>query len=1146
MLIALLFFLTILTGAILLALSWLRGWPPQVALAAPALFLGMPVLFLVFRAVYAALVRRSYARNVLRRERTIEGGEEAEAFSPLKQQFRHGAAILKKSVARGRVPFDVLPWILMLGPAGSGKAEALAASGLCNDYRAAQGGPLPAADGSLQGCSWFFFEKSVYLDVKGLFGRPGDAASASAALEEWRSFLDLLAGCGRKRPLQGVTLTLSADLLALDRERDLGHLAALMRERLDLLARKLDQAVPVYLLVTRVERLPGLNEALAKLDAEETVTGLRLEVGGPDDLAALAVTRLEALLRQFFLSHLDVKDPLQLAPFLSAPHDLAELARPLSVFLSALTHFSPYAPQPLLRGIFFWAKAAAVDDNRVPASSWTLRALFGRIAPGNGRMVRRLNLQGGRRQKLLTVGLTAFYALALVFALLVSQSVQYNRQISLLTESAVSTADSEHSELGALSRADADNYVLSRLDAFRAPFWSKSLGLDRADRQATDLRDDYFRSFRQVNSNLMAAIHQQVDASQGPTSPEYSLSLRQLLWLFSVLDAYNRGESFQELSVAFPLLPQNFEGASKPLWNLVYSRLLFDYLERRPEGQGPVEMLESVKNVISRYLIDSSEVGLDWLLDWVDQQPDVQPVRLTEFWGYLNESVDASRVLESEGVGEVPGVYTLSGREILRRTVEQLKRAYWHEELLERKVDTFLENYDKNYLIIWRNFVHKFLDISIKLTRQETVQEYYRNRLIKGQMTNLTTLEVLKTNLQPFFGERAGFWLKNIELDAAAAEWSAQKAKLNPPAGAGTLNKLESYGRAAADLKTLMPTYYARTDFVTRVLAAQPALDALNVYQNEILDAVHGQPEEAFKLAAAHFGGPQHGDLAASPFVKAKKALDDFSAQLYKAADAATADDLTVGLRQAGIGALQQILIVSAATRLDSLWDSEVLRPVRFMNPEEINKAVYGSGGLLEKFAAEQAAPFLDHQSSLGFSARKWDKQPFPFTDDFLKLLNVDDAQFSSQRLADSYNVTITVLAAIVDSEAKEKPERTTVTYKSADLIQSIDNFNYPLSKSFIWKPAADDGQVTVTVALPSLTLFLDYGGPYAFPNFLAEVVKGELILRPDDFPDHAQQLEAMGVSEIRLLMQADGALPVVRHLQLSPAPLPASIVRLD
>jgi type VI secretion system protein ImpL len=181
----------------------------------------------------------------------------------------------------------------------------------------------------------------------------------------------------------------------------------------------------------------------------------------------------------------------------------------------------------------------------------------------------------------------------------------------------------------------------------------------------------------------------------------------------------------------------------------------------------------------------------------------------------------------------------------------------------------------------------------------------------------------------------------------------------------------------------------------------------------------------------------------------------------------------------------------------------------------------------------------------MSYLPRKWDDNAFPFTDDFLSLLTVESTQFDNLQIKDSYDVTISAVATLVDAQATEKPERTSLTLKSTDSVQTMDIFNYPSSQNFNWKPATGS-DTTLTISFPSMDLFLSYSGPNAFPSFLNELISGDLILVPSDFPDHEQQLKQMGITRIRIIMKADGAIPVIRYHSLEPLPIPNSIIKAE
>jgi type VI secretion system protein ImpL len=124
-----------------------------------------------------------------------------------------------------------------------------------------------------------------------------------------------------------------------------------------------------------------------------------------------------------------------------------------------------------------------------------------------------------------------------------------------------------------------------------------------------------------------------------------------------------------------------------------------------------------------------------------------------------------------------------------------------------------------------------------------------------------------------------------------------------------------------------------------------------------------------------------------------------------------------------------------------------------------------------------------------------------------------------------------------------ERPQKTTITLTAPDLKQELENYNFPVSKAFVWKPGINS-TTSLEIDFPSVTLYISYDGLESFPNFLNDLIREGFILKPSEFPDHKEQLESLGISEIRVIMKADGALPIINLLSLPRQPLPASIIK--
>ena len=102
-----------------------------------------------------------------------------------------------------------------------------------------------------------FTDEAVLLDTAGRYTTQDSDASADSA--GWAEFLNLLTKYRKRRPLNGVIVTLSAaDLMtqtAAEREANVSA----VRRRLDELNRNLKVRLPIYVLVTKSDLVAGFG-----------------------------------------------------------------------------------------------------------------------------------------------------------------------------------------------------------------------------------------------------------------------------------------------------------------------------------------------------------------------------------------------------------------------------------------------------------------------------------------------------------------------------------------------------------------------------------------------------------------------------------------------------------------------------------------------------------------------------------------------------------------------------------------------------------------------------------------------------------------------------------------------------------------------
>lgn len=288
----------------------------------------------------------------LRREALIDA-----SHKELRTRFKEALRTLKtSSVYRGRSERwrDELPWYLLIGPTGSGKTSLLDFSGL--DF------PLNKIDRKLtrdtsgtRHCDWYFAEHGVLIDTAGRYLTQNETHADATG---WSTLLGLLRKRRRERPLNGVLVTLPVDTLFSGDEKDLSDLAERVRVRLQDIHQTLHIQVPVYLVLSKADKLLGFTEFFEQLTREESdqVFGASFAKGQSGSDVSLLRTEFEALLgrlnSQVITRMHQERDSQRRGRILDFPHQLGSIGERLCLFVDMAFTGNRYQRASPLRGFY--------------------------------------------------------------------------------------------------------------------------------------------------------------------------------------------------------------------------------------------------------------------------------------------------------------------------------------------------------------------------------------------------------------------------------------------------------------------------------------------------------------------------------------------------------------------------------------------------------------------------------------------------------------------------------------------------------------------------------------------------------------------------------------------------------------------------
>ena len=302
----------------------------------------------------------------------------ASAESEIDATFGAARAQLASSRAAGKATLTTLPTILVLGPSGSAKTTSVVRSGLDAELLAG-GGVSGETVAPTTGVNLWFARDALVLEAGG---------ALLARAEGWKRVLHHVQPSrisalfrGRAQAPRAAVVCIGCDrLLEAGGAEAAMSAARLLRERLGELSRTLGTRLPVYVVFTKLDRVPFFADWVRGFTKDEAsgVLGATL----PGDLAAPVgsytdreTARLnvsfDRLVRSLSARRTDVLGREYVAEHRAAayefPREFRKLAKPVIDVLVEIGRPSQLQVSPFLRGFFFTGVQAVLVSDAAPA-----------------------------------------------------------------------------------------------------------------------------------------------------------------------------------------------------------------------------------------------------------------------------------------------------------------------------------------------------------------------------------------------------------------------------------------------------------------------------------------------------------------------------------------------------------------------------------------------------------------------------------------------------------------------------------------------------------------------------------------------------------------------------------------------------------
>ena len=1125
--------LIVLVLALLGAGGWLLytycGWTWQELLA---LSLGLLVLVLavaLVRHFYYKRREQKYLRHMVEQDTpSLSAKSNDSNIARLRESWRTGIQTLENSLLpdQGNAVYS-LPWFMLFGESGTGKSTAVMHSRMA--ALAGANAATAQKPASTRNCDWWFFKNAVVLDTAGHYAVPVNGESDE---REWQEFVRLISAYRQKEPLNGLILTLSTEQL----ERGAESLTAYghnLRKGIHTLSRAMGAHFPIYILVTKVDRILGFNELGSLLTEEECHQALGLlnekneTTVSTDSRAFLekALGHVRQRLQDLSML-LCEKNRQDASRILALPEELSRCFPGIRAFADAVFAPSSYDKTPNLRGIFFssGSQSGAVSSSLLAdletfkdvswAQPGTNKSLFlsdffscilPKERPISDIADRWLSRQSFRRY----VPYLFFLLLLLVLNAYFTVSFKIHMNNMQMRQKNIPVAVPLDANLN--KRVDSLSVAADTILAFEKDVADQSF-LIPGRRQANAVLDSLKHNYvNWVRPDLIFPDKDKVDQTMTVLPPDKSRNLLvsfcdYTTWTSTIFDGVKTGAELPEPRDQMDPFLANME-EFLPYSSVHLRNVLVNYAKwENPHIRDTVTADKSSSINAFLYILGSN---LDWLTDWLNQRPTLKPVTLTNFWP------------AGPNAPAVPPAFTVDGFKRMESILERMNAAINEKENFGVLAQQYRTKYADELRAAWWNLASAF-PIGLQ------------NNISRDSWT------LLNVSMSGYDNPYFSFILAMADAFKLVENWGTPTMQDSLVLAFAEVLKFQKQNDSP---NTLNKTIQAKKEeFAAKISekAAQALQDRaaasaeLANYHKALLDlrqSTETMPKALTTMSSVFKGGEE---AAGTALIKAMQSVESLQIQ---ATGTNKKQDEFWRLIKGPLAWYTYIAILRSATELNTIWESVVLNPLTLMPQDSILEMLYDEQSPVNKFAQGPCQPFLSMTQGKYLPA-SWKGLRYPLRPEFLEFL--DQGLNPANKAQEKYTVNITALPVNVNDMAI-KPHRARLRLDCGDKSQILDNYNYEVSTSFTWEPAVC-GRVSLEFTFDKQTVTTTWEDEWAFQTFLKDFSGGEVLLTPEDFPGQEDVLQELDVKEIRVRYAIRNASEALMATRTPLVPVPAEV----
>lgn len=662
-----------------------------------------------------------------------------------------------------------------MGESGSGKSAIMESTGLAT--------PLvkddPTESSGPRCCDWWLLEKLIMIEIG---GHHIAVDSEEENNDDWRHVVVQLQKYRKKR-LNGVLLTVSADTLLSATPERLSENCSKIRRRLDELIDVSAVRFPVYLIVTKCDLIKGMVQFCNRLEDKQLNQAMGMINVYPsdpvDDVLGNTLDTIGQRLNKLrlLLSGTDVSEPdrLDIEPgVILFPEEFERLRPGLTTFVRGVFKETLFQEQPLLRGIFFssayqtgvphshfFSSFGIMDEKeKLPDTSKAifLNDLFEKVLPNDNQVCQPNRHVQKNMQVLKRIKMGVWITIVVILGCIMSVSfMRHMRALSNISDSLsrpriisgnaaedVSTLYQLQQTIENMNTSSGRNTVLG-------------FGFDKRMVLQVRLKQMFCKRFKDVLDSLTVQIFEQIKHFSHKTqSQKIAVYIPYLVNRFHLNTARIEGELGNELPEGWHLstmpsfLFRDFD--TVPDIEKKIAQLYVRYLK----WETNIEHLRQENILLQKGLeqfFNNEKISLNWIFSWFNLNSDLTPLRVGDFW-------EGSLML-TDDVAILP-IFSAEGKKRADIFLQKIETALPNSMIIYERKKSFYDHYRNSYIHAWQVFVKRFPDGKKKLINKA---EWRRtaDKICRGQGPYSALFEKMKNELTPWYRHEESFeWLNHL------------------------------------------------------------------------------------------------------------------------------------------------------------------------------------------------------------------------------------------------------------------------------------------------------------------------------------------------------------------------------------------------